>query len=133
MAMVFKNAEPNYVQLQNGFWLSVEELNSKNLKLTSWMQYLIEKDTEWYANEPGLNLRTGPSTNFEITATLNGDLWGISPTNETNGDWCKVTVIHYREHPCSGGDNLVIETLTGWIKLISDEQTPNVWNYGKGC
>lgn len=96
------------------------------------MQYTIEKDTEWYANEPGLNLRTGPSTNFEITATLKGDLWGISPTKETKGNWCKVTATHYREHPCLGGDNLVIETLTGWIKLISDEQTPNVWNNGKG-
>lgn len=133
MAMKFKNTSSNYVQLNNGYWLSVEELTSKQLKLTSWVEYIIEKDTEWYANDPGLNLRELPSTDSNVLATLKGDLWGISPTEEIEGNWCKVTVTHYRQHPCSGNDNLVISTLTGWIKLISDEQTPNVWNYGKGC
>ncbi len=133
MAMIYTATRSNFFQIENGYWLNVEEVLEKNLTLKPWMNYIIEKDTEWYANSPGLNLRIGPSTNFEKIATLNGDLWGISPTNETNGNWCKVTVTHYREHPCSGNDNLVIETLTGWIKLISDQQTPNVWNYGKGC
>ena len=97
------------------------------------MDYTIDKDTEWYANDPGLNLRESPTTNSKILATLKGDLWGISTTKETKGNWCKVKVTHYREHPCSGNDNLVIETIIGWVKLISDEQMPNVWNYGKGC
>lgn len=133
MAMTFKNASSNYVQLNNGYWLSVDELTSKQLKLTSWLKYIIEKETEWYANDPGLNLKESPSSDSKIIARLKGDLWGLTPTNETNGNWCKVTVTHYREHPCSGNDNLVIETFTGWIELISTKQTPNVWNYGKGC
>lgn len=99
------------------------------------MDYLINKDDVlgWYANEPGLNLRTEPTINSDILVTLKGDLWEITPTNETKGLWCKVTVKEYREYPCSGEDDLVIRTLTGWVKLLSDEQTPNVWNYGKGC
>ncbi|MFH6605184.1 SH3 domain-containing protein [Maribacter algicola] len=133
MAMTFKDARSNFVQLQNGYWLDIDELTSKQLKVASWMDYTIEKDTEWYANDPGLNLRESPSTDSKILATLKGDLWGIRPTDQTNGNWCKVEVIQYRKHPCSGEDNLIISTLVGWVKLISDEQTSNVWNYGKGC
>ena len=133
MAMIFKDGQSNFVQLQNGYWLDIDELTSKKLNLTSWMEYIIEKDTEWYANNPGLYLREKPSTKSKILATLKGDLWGISTTDETKGNWCKVTVTNYRKHPCSGEDNLIISTYAGWVKLISDEQTPNVWNYGKGC
>ena len=133
MALVYTAGRSNFIQLENSYWLSLEEVLKKSLTLKPWLKYIIEKDTEWYANDPGLNLRESPSTDSKILATLKGDLWGISPTSETNGNWCKVKVTHYRKHPCSGEDNLVVETFTGWVKLISDEQTPNVWNYGKGC
>lgn len=133
MAIVYTAGRSNFIQLENGYWLSLEEVLKKNLTLKPWLKYIIEKNTEWYANDSGLNLREGPSTNSKRIAALKGDLWGIKPTNETDGNWCKVTVTHYRKHPCSGEDNLIIETFTGWVNLISDEQTPNVWNYGKGC
>ena len=133
MAIAYKNYLGSFIQIENGYWLNLEELLAKQLTLKTWMNYVIEKDTEWYANDPGLNLREGPSTDFKKIATMKGDLWGIKPTKETNGNWCKVTVTHYREHPCSGGENLIIETFSGWVKLISDEQMPNVWDYGKGC
>jgi hypothetical protein len=134
MAMVYTDNKNQFVKTNNGYWLSVDELNSKGLILKTWMEYLIEKDDilGWYANDPGLNLRTGPSTNSKIAATLKGDLWEINPIKETNGLWCKVKATEYRKHPCSGEDNLIIRTLIGWVKLLSDEQTPNVWNYGKG-
>lgn len=123
------------VQAYNGYWLSVKELQSKGLMLTTWMDYLVKTKNVlgWYANDPGLNLRAEPTTNARILATLKGNLWEITPTNETEGLWCKVVVKQYRKHPCSGESDLVIQTLTGWVKLLSDEQTPNVWNYGKGC
>ena len=133
MAMIFKDSKDNFVQLNNGYWLYIPEIKAGNLKLTSWMHYLIEKETNWYANKPGLNLREGPSTKFKVIATMKGDLWAIKPTKITKGKWCKVAVIQYRKHPCSGEDNLVIKKLIGWTKLISEEQTPNVWNYAKGC
>lgn len=133
MAITFVDSKSNFVKLEMGYWLSVEELTSKKLRPKSWMNYLIEKNTEWYANNPGLNLREDPNTNSNIIATLKGDLWGISTSKETEGDWCRVTVTQYRQHPCSGESNLVIKTLTGWVKIISEEQTPNVWTYTKGC
>lgn len=133
MALIVIDSKSEYVKLKNGYWISIEELKSKNLKLTSWMDYAIEKNTEWYANKPGLNLRTGPSTAYNKIVTLKGDLFGINLTTERKGKWCKVNVTKYRKHPCSGEDNLIIKTYSGWVKLISEEETLNVWNYGKGC
>ena len=133
MALAFVDTKFGFVKLDNGCWISSEELKSKNLKLISWMDYAIEKKTEWYANKPGLNLRKGHSTKFEKIITLKGDLFGITLTTEKKGKWNKVKVTEYRKHPCSGEDNLIIKTYSGWIKLISEEETLNVWNYGKGC
>jgi hypothetical protein len=132
-ALVFVDSKSGFLKLKNGYWINEEEVKSKNLKLTSWIDYIIEKNTEWYANDPRLNLREGPSTNYNKIVTLKGDLYGIKPTNEKKGKWCKVEVTQYRKHPCSGEDNLIIKTYSGWIKMISDETTPNIWNYGKGC
>ncbi|WP_291871300.1 hypothetical protein [Maribacter sp.] len=133
MALIVIDSKSGYVKLKNGYWISIEELKSKNLKLTSWMDYAIEKNTEWYANKPGLNLRTGPSIAYNKIVTLKGDLFGINLTTERKGKWCKVNVTQYRKHPCSGEDNLIIKTYSGWVKLISEEETLNVWHYGKGC
>lgn len=135
MAIVYTDSRDGFVQTNNNYWLKIEELESKGLTITNWMEYLINKEDVlgWYANDPGLNLRSEASTNSDIIVTLKGDLWEVSPKNETKGLWCRVTVKEYREHPCFGEDDLVIRTLTGWVKLLSNEQTPNVWNYGKGC
>jgi hypothetical protein len=135
MAIVYTDSRDGFVQTNNNYWLKIEELESKGLVATNWMEYLIHKEDVlgWYANDPGLNLRAKPSITSEALITLKGNLFEITPTKETNGLWCKVTVKEYKEHPCSGEDDLVIQTLTGWVKLLSNEQTPNVWNYGKGC
>lgn len=133
MALVYTDSKPGFLQLENGNWINSEEVISKHLKLTSWKEYAIEKDSEWYANPPGLNLREGPSTDFNKIVTLKGDLFGITLTSESKGKWSKVTVKQYRHHPCSGEDDILIKTYSGWIKLISKEETLNVWNYAKGC
>ena len=87
MALVFTDLKFGFLKLNNGCWINSEELKSKNLKLISWMDYAIQKNTEWYANEPGLNLRNGPSTDFEKIITLKGDLFGITLTEEKKGKW----------------------------------------------
>ena len=135
MAIVYIDKSSEFVKIKNGYWLSIAELKSKGLVLRTWMEYLINKDgvLGWYANEPGLNLRTEPNIDSEILAKLKGTLWEITPIDETRGLWCKVKVKEYREHPCMGEGDLIIRTITGWVKLLSDEQTPNVWSYSKGC
>lgn len=135
MAMVYVDKSDGYVKTNNGYWLQIEELESKGLVLTNWMDYLVNKEDVlgWYANDPGLNLRSEPSVDSNVILTLKGDLFEITPTKEVKGLWCKVKVTQYREHPCVGEGSLIIRTYTGWVKLLDNNQTPNVWNYGKGC
>jgi hypothetical protein len=66
---------------------------------------------------------------------LKGDLLEIKLTQETKGLWCKVIVTKYSDHPCTSKgnfDEIKLETFTGWIELLSDDQTPNV-SYYKSC
>lgn len=133
MALIFLESKSGFVKLNNGYWVNSEELKSKNLRLISWMDYAIEKNTEWYADDLGLNLRKGPSTNFKKIITLKGNLFGIKLTKEKKGKWNKVKVTKYRKHPCSGKEDIIIKKYTGWIKVISEEKTLNIWNYAKGC
>jgi len=133
MALKFVDIASGYAKLQNDYWISIKELKSKDMKLVSWMDYAVNKGIQWYANDPGLNLRTGPSTDFKKIVTLKGDLFGITPTGETKEKWSKVDIIQSNEHPCTGGDDRIINTYSGWVKLISEENTLNVWYYAKGC
>ena len=122
-----------FVLVDDKYWIEIEDLKANGLKLVTWLQFAKEKGSGWYAKDPGLNLRKGASTQHEIIATLKGDLFDIKPLQETEGLWCKVEVTEYRAHPCSGGKDLIIRVLVGWVKLISDDLTLNVYNYSRGC
>ena len=121
------------------YWLSEKEINNKNFKVLDWQEFLIEKSGRFlgfYAKDPGLNLRTNPTTNSEILKKLEGNLFQIIPTQESNGLWTKVNVKKYIKHPCAEkfneSENLEYE-LKGWIKIIDEKGKPNVWYYARGC
>jgi hypothetical protein len=137
-ALVYVEQNSNFVKIKNGFWIKVNELNEQGLKIVNWMQYLIDKSPNvigYYARDPGLDLRKTPSEQSELILILKGDLLEIKITQETKGLWCKVIVTKYSDHPCTSKgnfDEIKLETFTGWIKLLSDDQTPNV-SYYKSC
>tara|TARA_B110000305_G_C19458463_1_gene652522 strand:- start:2116 stop:2829 length:714 start_codon:yes stop_codon:yes gene_type:complete len=138
MALVYVEQNSNFVKIKNGCWIEVSELNDKGLKIVNWMQYLIDKSPNvigYYARDPGLDLRKTPSEQSELILILKGDLLEIKLTQETKGLWCKVIVTKYSDHPCTSKgnfDEIKLETFTGWIELLSDDQTPNV-SYYKSC
>jgi len=137
-ALVYIDQRSNFVKIQDGYWIKELELDYKGLKTVNWMQYLIGKSPDvigFYAKEPGLRLRKSPSENSELILVLKGDLLEIKLTDEVKGLWCKVIVTKYSDHPCSSKGNfeeIKIKTFTGWIKLLSDDLTPNV-TYYKTC
>lgn len=139
MALVYVQHNSTFVKLNNGYWIKVSELEEKGLEIVDWMQYLIDKSDDvlgYYANNPGLNLRKSPTIQSDIIVTLKGDLWEIKLTEEVKALWCKVIVSEYSEHPCTSKGNfdaIKLRTFTGWIKLLSDDLTPNVSYYAKGC
>ena len=124
---------------RNSYWINEKEITSKDFKVQEWPDFLISKARHllgFYANEPGLNLRTAPNINSEVLKTLKGDLFEITPTNEREGLWVKVKVKKYKEHICRStlSDAEILEyELNGWIKLVDDSGSPNVWYYSRGC
>lgn len=136
-ALVYVEQNSNFVKINDGYWIEVSELEEKGLKIVNRMQYLIDKSPDvigYYANNPGLNLRTGPSKQSKLILTLKGDLLEIKLTEEVKGLWCKVIVTKYIHHPCASKGNFdgIDKVYIGWIKLLSDDQTPNV-SYYKSC
>lgn len=131
-ALEFVNLKDDFVQLNNGYWLSVKELTSKDLTISSWLSYAIEKNEGWHANDPGLNLRTGFSTDHKKLITLKGEKFQITLTTQTKGKWGKVFVEQYNKPPCSGKTHLV-RTYSGWVKLISEDGTLNIDKPPRGC
>ena len=137
-----------YADIQKGFvkidynvkgWLKLEEIKASKFKTVNWLQYLQNKNATvlgYYANEPGLNLRANPSSDSEVIGGVRGDQFEIKLTNNCTGQWCKVNIIKYREHPCNTDleetENIEYRT-EGWMKIIDDNGKPNIWSYQKGC
>jgi hypothetical protein len=137
-ALVYIDQHSDFVKMENGYWISVRELGVRGLSVVNWMQYLIGNSPNvigYYARNPGLDLRENPSEKSALILSLKGDLLEIKLTEETKGFWCKVIVTKYSEHPCTSKgnfDEIKLKTFDGWIKLLSDDQTPNV-SYYKSC
>ncbi len=141
-AINFYKTKNGFVKILNpksSYWLKVAELNDFLFDASSWQDFLLKNQYKllgYYANKPGLNLRESPSKNAKILKTLRGNLFEIKLLPQSKGNWNKVKVIKYQEHPCKG--NLTKEEnteyiLEGWIKTIDDSGTPNIWYYPRGC
>lgn len=124
---------------QVSYWISEKDVTDKHFKIQEWPEFLFDNAgllLGFYANEPGLNLRTSASTNGNILKTLKGDLFEITPTAERDGLWMKVKVKKYKEHICESSlseDEILVYELTGWIKVVDDSGLPNLWYYSRGC
>jgi len=137
-AIPYQGIENGFIQIFDGLWVKLDELKQKGYRHVNWMDFMVKESGKvlgYYANEPGLNLRKGPSTDFDQILTLKGDVMEINLSPEIKGLWNKVKVFVFKEHPCESGPDAV-DTLAvhqGWIKLLDDSGTPNVWCYRKGC
>jgi hypothetical protein len=78
----------------------------------------LEKN-EWYANEPGLSLRSGPSTEYNKIVTLKETYLVLKPNIERKGKngECKVEMTQYRKTSCTGEDNLIIKHIQVGLSL----------------
>jgi hypothetical protein len=121
------------------YWLKESEIAGAGFLTGSWQEFLIlwEKETMgFYAKDPGLKLRKGPSVNDEVIIILRGNLYEIAPGSEVKGAWMKVKVKKYREHPCESDlpqEKIVEYETEGWVKIVDDSGLPNVTYYPRGC
>lgn len=141
-AINYSETTDGYVRVfdsSKNYWLKVAEINQKGFKAIDWMEHLLkERDLVlgYYANEPGLKLRKEPNSNSEVISTIRGNLFEIKLSEKVSGQWCKVIITKYKEHPCETelkeSENKV-DIKEGWLKIIDDNGEPNIWNYSKGC
>jgi hypothetical protein len=121
------------------YWVSEKELKLKGFSAIDWQQFFIGFSGTlmgFYANDPGLALKVQPSDDSETKEFLQGDLFEIAARNQCKGDWTKVIVKKYREHPCETdlGDPENIEyEIEGWLKVVDDKGNPNLYYFSRGC
>jgi len=134
-ALKYISSNSSYLQLENKLWIDNAELQEQGLKHKSWMRFAIEEEDVlgWYGNKPGIELRRNPKEDSELIMLLEGDLFEINLSEDLQGEWIKVIVKEYQIHPCNEPNAKPIKKHSGWIKLISENGTLNVWNYRKGC
>jgi len=141
-ALSFTESIDGFVKIKNQattIWFSVDEIKQLGFKVVNWIDYMVlnsKKVLGYYAKEPGLRIRTEPNTVSKIIGSVRGDLFEIKLTKNISGQWAKVKITKYKEHPCN--TDLVKETnveykTEGWMKIIDDNGEPNLWSYGKGC
>jgi len=134
-ALKFLDNQSGYIQLENELWIKVSELYNNNLNPNSWLEYVVNKKDVlgWYANDPGISLRKEPNNNSKEIKRLKSDLVEITLTKNIKGHWVKVLVTEYDFHPCNDSQSKSINTFNGWIKVISEIGTLNIWHYVNGC
>ena len=115
------------------------EIEKNGFRAINWRDQMItegENTLGYFANEPGLRLRKEPNSESEIIGSVRGDLFEIKLTKTISGQWCKVKVKKYKEHPCNTdleeAENIESKT-EGWLKIIDDNGEPNLWSYTRGC
>ena len=118
-----------------GLWIKEEDLASERFLFLSWLDFLAGKsDGSLYPRRPlAINLRTGPQASSTKIATLNGELFNITPSGRKQGMWLEVEVVRYDVHPCTDGNGRVAERWRGWVKAVDDEGYPNLWYPTRGC
>ena len=121
------------------YWIKEKDITENNFKVLDWQQFYFDmkgKLLGFYANEKGLDLKATPSLNSKTLKTLSGDLFEITPTNKTKGNWTKVKVKKYKKHPCVSDfeekENIEYE-IEGWIEVIDTKGKQTLWFYSRGC
>jgi len=137
--LVYNAQKQGFVRVMGKYWLKARDVQARGFKVDNWQNFLNAKAGKllgYYANDPGLNLRSAPTIKGKRIKTLKGELMQITPLNVNQGMWAKVRVRKLKRTPCETNLSEKENTeyvLTGWIKILDNDGTPNVWFYPKGC
>lgn len=140
-SLSFVNQKNGYLKLKGkqNYWFKIDDIKKNQFKPIAWIDFLLDNSDEvlgYYAKDPGLNIRKEPNNQSEIIGSVKGDLFQLKLSKTIAGNWCRVEIIKYREHPCETNleekDNIELR-YSGWAKIIDDSGMPNIWNYTRGC
>lgn len=116
-----------------GVWVRQSELAYQEWNKQTWMEFLLTGHTLFPESlKVKMNLRAKPEAGATLLTTLSDDRFFITATGKSQGLWAEVKVVQYEEAYCSGNDT-ILNTWTGWVKLLDDKGHPNLWYYTRGC
>jgi len=118
------------------YWLNQNEIGQYNFKPTLWLEYLTNLNSELLTANVNLNLRAYPSTQASKIKLLEINRYSekrhyMKMTGKTKGAWAEVEVNLYKDF--CGNSKEVPQTLIGWIKVIDDDGSPNIFNVPSPC
>ncbi len=115
-------------------WIKVIDLQQVNFRQLPFQSFMTEKSGEvlGFYPEAALNLRKSPSPTAEKIETMSFQ-HEISLTGKHEGPWSHVKVIKLKEGRCEGNEDVEEYELEGWIKVLDDSGTLNIWFYTRGC
>lgn len=120
-----------------GFWISKKDLGYLRITTKSWFDFFVEKKESFYPSiDIGLNLREKHEAKSKKIALLKGDYYLVNLTGKTEGLWAEVIVKKYNFLPCKAKDINTLKPVSeqsGWIKIVDDSGTPNIWFHTHGC
>ena len=142
LGLTFFERKKGFVRIADAsvaYWIQEKDIAETNFKILDWQQFYFDMRNQllgFYANEKGLDLKIEPSLNSKTIKTLKGDLFEITPTDQTKGNWTKVKVKKHKKHPCVSDfkekENIEYE-VDGWIEVIDTKGKPTLWFYSRGC
>lgn len=134
-------AEKNFVRVLvnstgRGCWISLDELGYLRYSAKDWMTWMSSQKCLFYPMvDVGVNLRSAPDAQSTKLALLKGLSYGITLSGKTEGYWAEVSAARYASAPCKNPSSVAnpLETQTGWLKILDDAGTPNIWCFPRGC
>jgi len=138
----FDDIENGYVRIfttYSNFWISVYELHKMDYALFSWKDFILHttgKLPGFYPKQEGMNLMSKPNLGSKVITNMKGEEYEITPTGQVNGNWCKVTVKHYKKNPCIADKNdepNLLKSFVGWIQIVDTSGNPLIWFYTHPC
>lgn len=142
VSIPFVEQKEDYVRIINtdyNFWVSVDEIDRKGFYLISWYDFLSNHTGDvlgLYALDSALPLKTEPNDHAQTIQMIQSDLFQISLNEQGEGGWARVSIVKYREHPCTAFEDeseLIEYTLEGWMKVLDEDGLPILDYFAEGC
>lgn len=124
------------IKLNNIFyWLNQNEIEQNNFNPILWLDYLTNLNSEFLTSNVNLNLRAYPGEQGEkikllVISRFSEETHYMKMNGKTNGKWAEVEVQIYKQY-CRNKE--LLKTLIGWIKVIDNDGSPNIFSVPSPC
>ncbi len=128
-SLIYKSKNGLFLQLDvpGNYYINSLELKKNNFKPESFIDYFINHEMDISPNNIVMNIRQSSTANSTLIAQIEPNIgkYHVNFTGKKNGQWAEVSEVFLPDT-----DYDILETYTGWIKIISDNGYPN-FNYEK--